>query len=194
MQRDRSFDHYLDGVFYDRRPSLWVEPKGAWGAGSVQLVEIPTVNEVNDNIVAAWVPDQPPAPGTRLDLGYRLYWLADEPFPGKLARVVATRLGAGGQLGLPPPPGVRKFVVEFLGGPLSTLPSGVLPTMALTTSRGRFTDYRRLEAFPDGQAGHWRAEFDLADVHGTEPVELTLKLLVGGQIATETWAYQYHPF
>ena len=25
-QRDRVFDHYLDGVFYDRRPTLWVEP------------------------------------------------------------------------------------------------------------------------------------------------------------------------
>ena len=25
-QRDRVFDHYLDGVYYDRRPTLWVEP------------------------------------------------------------------------------------------------------------------------------------------------------------------------
>ncbi|MEB3735023.1 glucan biosynthesis protein [Halopseudomonas pachastrellae] len=23
MQRDRNFDHYQDGVFYDRRPSVW---------------------------------------------------------------------------------------------------------------------------------------------------------------------------
>ncbi len=28
LQRDRDFDHYQDdGVFYERRPSLWVEPK-----------------------------------------------------------------------------------------------------------------------------------------------------------------------
>ena len=28
LQRDRNFDHYQDdGVYYDRRPSLWVEPK-----------------------------------------------------------------------------------------------------------------------------------------------------------------------
>ena len=28
LQRDRDFDHYQDdGVYYDRRPSLWVEPK-----------------------------------------------------------------------------------------------------------------------------------------------------------------------
>ncbi|NDK30178.1 glucan biosynthesis protein, partial [Nesterenkonia haasae] len=53
LQRDRNFDHYQDdGVFYEKRPCLWVEPKGEWGEGSVQLVEIPTVDETFDNIVA----------------------------------------------------------------------------------------------------------------------------------------------
>ena len=57
LQRDRNFDHYQDdGVYYDRRPSLWVEPQagpnGGWGKGAVQLVEIPTVDETFDNIVA----------------------------------------------------------------------------------------------------------------------------------------------
>ena len=61
LQRDRNFDHYQDdGVYYDRRPSLWVEPKpgpgGGWGKGAVQLVEIPTVDETFDNIVAFWNP------------------------------------------------------------------------------------------------------------------------------------------
>lgn len=194
LQRDRSFDHYLDGVLYDRRPSLWVEPKGAWGKGAVQLIEIPTDDETNDNIVAAWVPAQPPAPGAQLDLSYRLHWLADEPYPGPLARCVATRLGRGGQPGRPRPGAVRKFVVEFLGGPLAALPFGVKPEMALQTSRGRFTDYRIVEALADGVPGHWRAEFDLADVQGPDPVELRLQLTVHGQVATETWAYQYHPF
>ena len=36
MQRDRNFDHYQDdGVFYEQRPSVWVEPKGNWGRGAV---------------------------------------------------------------------------------------------------------------------------------------------------------------
>jgi glucans biosynthesis protein len=82
LQRDRDFDHYLDGVYYERRPSLWVEPKGAWGEGAVQLIEIPTSDEISDNIVVAWVPARSPAPGARFDLGYRLYWLAEEPYPG----------------------------------------------------------------------------------------------------------------
>ena len=68
LQRDRSFDHYLDGVYYDRRPSLWIEPLGDWGRGAVQLVEIPTDDEIHDNIVAMWVRPSPPAPGRSTSL------------------------------------------------------------------------------------------------------------------------------
>jgi glucans biosynthesis protein len=193
LQRDRTFDHYLDGVYYDRRPSLWVEPKGAWGKGSVQLIELPTDDEIHDNVVAAWVRETPAAAGTELDLSYRLHWLADEPFPTSLARCVATRLGRGGQPGQPRPRGVQKVLVEFQGGPLVNLPFGVKPEMVLHASRGRFTDYRIVEAAPDGVAGHWRAQFDLADVDGADPVELRLQLSVAGAVATETWMFQYHP-
>jgi glucans biosynthesis protein len=193
LQRDRLFDHYQDGVFYDRRPSLWVEPRGSWGKGAVQLIELPTDDEIHDNIVAVWVPEKTPQPGTSLDIGYRLYWLADEPHPTDLARCVATRLGNGGQPGLPRPTGVRKFVVEFLGGPLINIPAGTLPEMLLQSSRGHFTDYKVVEAVPDEVRGHWRAEFDLAGVEGTEPVELRLQLAVHGQVVSETWLFQYHP-
>jgi glucans biosynthesis protein len=195
LQRDRVFDHYLDGVYYERRPSLWVEPKGNWGKGAVQLIETPTNDEIRDNINAAWVPEKPAAAGSEFNLAYRLHWLADEPYPTDLARCVATRLGNGGQPGMEQrPKGVRKFLVEFLGGPLADLPFGVKPEMVLQTSRGRFTDYKIMEAVSDGVAGHWRAQFDLADVQGSEPVELRLQLSVGGRIASETWMFQYHPF
>jgi len=194
LQRDRVFDHYLDGVFYDKRPSLWVEPIGNWGKGSVQLIEIPTDDEIHDNIVAMWVPEKPPAPGTELALSYRLHWAADEPFPSPLARVVATRMGDGGQPGQPRPKGVRKFLVEFLGGPLATLPFGVKPDMVLETSHGNFTNYKLMEAVPDGVPGHWRAQFDLAGAEGTDPVELRLHLTAAGRIVSETWLFQYHPF
>jgi glucans biosynthesis protein len=89
---------------------------------------------------------------------------------------------------------VRKFVVEFLGGPLASLPFGVKPEMALTASRGRFGDYKLMEAVPDGVPGHWRAEFDLEGALGTDPVELRLQLVVAGRVVSETWTYQYHPF
>jgi len=194
LQRDRVFDHYLDGVFYDRRPSLWVAPKGNWGKGAVQLIELPTDDEIHDNIVAMWVPDAPVEPGAEFAIAYALHWLADEPHPTPLARCLATRLGNGGQPGQPRPDGVRKFMVEFLGGPLVDLPFGVKPEMVLYASRGVFTDYRIIEAVPDGLAGHWRAQFDLADVRGSDPVEMRLQLTVDGKLASETWLFQYHPF
>jgi len=191
LQRDRNFDHYLDGVNYDRRPSVWIEPKGNWGKGAVQLVEIPTDDEIHDNIVAMWVPEKPAVPGASFDLSYRLHWLADEPFPTELARCVATRLGNGGQPGRPRPKGVRKFVVEFLGGPLEKLPFGVKPEPALWASRGSFS-YVFCEAVPDGVAGHWRAWFDLT-VDGADPVEMRLFLKNGDAALSENWLYQYHP-
>ncbi len=194
LQRDRNFDHYQDGVYYDRRPSLWVEPKGGWGKGAVQLIELPTDDEIHDNIVAVWVPVEMPALGAEFNLAYRLHWLADEPYPSPLARVVATRLGNGGQPGQPRPKGVRKFLVEFQGGPLVKLPFGVKPVMKLETSHGHFTDYQIVEPVPDGVAGHWRAQFDLAGVEGADTVELRLLLLVNDQPASETWLFQYHPF
>ncbi len=192
-QRDRVFDHYQDGVFYDKRPSLWVEPGGDWGQGAVQLIEIPTDDEIHDNVVATWVPAEPATAGKAFAFTYKLYWQADEPFPTSLARCVATRMGRGGQPGLPRPAGVRKFMVEFLGGPLATLPFGVKPEAVLSTSRGHFTPYLYTEAVPDGLAGHWRAQFDLV-VEGTDPVELRCHLKNDNEVLTEIWAFQYHPF
>jgi glucans biosynthesis protein len=127
LQRDRVLDHYQDGVRYHLRPSAWVEPVGTWGAGAIQLTEIPTDDEIHDNIVAMWVPAEPAKAGQSHEFSYRLHWLADEPYPSPLARCVATRLGNGGQPGKPRPKGVRKFMVEFLGKPLEKIPFGEKP-------------------------------------------------------------------
>ncbi|MFL5233605.1 MAG: glucan biosynthesis protein, partial [Microvirga sp.] len=191
MQRDRLFDHYLDGVYYDRRPSLWVEPLSDWGRGSVQLIELPTDDEIHDNVVATWVPAEPARTGTSHEFRYRLHWVADEPYPPTLARCVATRLGNGGQAGTVRPKGVRKFIVEFKGEPLARLPAGVLPEPVLWASRGAFSNVRA-EAVPNDVPGHWRAEFDLTAT-GTEPVELRCYLRSRDAVLSETWLYQYHP-
>jgi glucans biosynthesis protein len=191
LQRDRVFDHYLDGVYYDRRPSLWVEPLDDWGAGTVQLIEFPTDDEIQDNITAMWVPQQPVTAGSQLRVRYRLYWSADEPHPTALARCVATRLGRGGQPGKARPPGVRKFVVEFKGGPLVSLPMGVKPQPVLWTSSGSFSEVFA-EAVPDGVNGHWRAEFDFTPA-GDAVVDMRLFLKLGERTLSETWLYQLQP-
>jgi periplasmic glucans biosynthesis protein len=189
LQRDRLFDHYQDGVFYERRPSLWVEPLGQWGRGAVQLIEIPTDDEIHDNIVAAWIPAENPKAGASLKFAYRLHWQADEPNPTALARVVATRLGNGGQPGTTRPQGVRKFMIEFKGGPLENIPFGVKPEAVLWASRGTFS-YVFTEAVPNDVPGHWRAQFDLA-ADGADPVEMRCFLKAGDKVLTETWLYQY---
>lgn len=192
MQRDRSVANYLDGVAYERRPSLWVEPIGDWGKGTVQLIEIPTDDEIYDNIVAAWVPSEPARAGQSMTYRYKLYWQAEEPEPGPLAKAVALRIGRGGEPGKPRPGDRRKFVVEFLGGPLTNLPEGTLPEAVVTLSRGEVSNVFT-EAVPNDVPGHWRAQFDVA-AQGADPVEIRLYLRLAGEALSETVLYQYHPF
>jgi glucans biosynthesis protein len=79
LQRGRDFSRYEDlDDRYDKRPSAWVEPRGDWGKGTVDLVEIPTADETNDNIVAFWNPEKMPEPGEPLDHNYRIHWTMDE--------------------------------------------------------------------------------------------------------------------
>lgn len=193
MQRDRDFAHYQDGVAYERRPSLWVEPVGRWGRGAVQLIELPTDDEVHDNIVAAWVPAEPVTAGRTFDLAYKLHWRGGEPAAvterTNLAHAIATRLGMGGEPGQSTQRAGRKFVVEFLGPPLAALPPGVKPQAIVTASRGEIVN-PFVEPLPNDVAGHWRAVFDLKVAPG-DPVELRLFLRAGAQVLTETWAYQY---
>ncbi|WP_225924133.1 MULTISPECIES: glucan biosynthesis protein G [Pseudomonas] len=79
LQRGRNFSHYEDlDDNYDKRPSAWIEPEGDWGKGTVDLVEIPTADETNDNIVAFWSPAELPEVGKPLDVSYRLHWTLDD--------------------------------------------------------------------------------------------------------------------
>lgn len=79
LQRQREFSHYEDlDDNYQKRPSAWIEPRGDWGKGTVDLVEIPTADETNDNIVAFWSPEKLPEPGKPMEFEYRLRWTIDE--------------------------------------------------------------------------------------------------------------------
>lgn len=58
LQRDRNFDHYGDtGARYDERPSVWVRPIKGFGAGRIEVMEIPGAHEGIDNIGAYFVAD-----------------------------------------------------------------------------------------------------------------------------------------
>jgi glucans biosynthesis protein len=192
MQRDREFDHYQDdGVFYDRRPSVWVEPKGSWGKGAVMLVEIPTIDETFDNIVSFWTPADKPQRGQELLFGYRLYWCKYNPVSFPLAQVAATRDGIGGVVGQKRSYFSWRFAVDFAGGDFPLLGDDARVEPVITASRGQveITSARPLHAIHG-----WRAMFDLKLTDDSaEPVNLRLYLAVNGQPLTETWIYQYTP-
>lgn len=191
LQRDRNFDHYQDdGVFYEKRPSLWIEPKGDWGAGSVQLVEIPTIDETFDNVVAFWNPAQPVKPGEEMLVGYRLYWNGIPPVQPSLARCVATRTGLGGVVGQPRKYYSMRFAVDFAGENLKALPKDAKVEAVITASRGKveITSARPLESIEG-----YRAMFDLVPDEKTDPITIRMYLRAGKAPISETWLYQWVP-
>ena len=192
IQRDRLFDHYQDdGVFYDRRPSVWVEPKGRWGKGAVMLVELPTLDETNDNIVAFWHPDLPPRPGDEIRVGYKLYWGAQMPVTPPLATVRATWTGIGGVVGLPRPYYSHRFVIDFAGGELGQLDEHAPVEPMIEASRGKveITSARPLEEIKGR-----RVMFDLRPVDdSTEPINFKVYLRAGDKLLSESWFYQWVP-
>jgi glucans biosynthesis protein len=186
LQRDRQFASYQDdGIFYERRPSAWVEPIGDWGLGSVRLVELPTAGETEDNIVAFWTPAQTISRGSSLDLDYRLYWTAEEPALVGVARVTATRFGRGGQPGDPVPAGRRRFVVDFAGGPLAGLTQRGQVEAVVTASRGAPI---ATAVSPVAGQPMWRLMFDIDLAAGV--TDLRAYLRRGADALTETWMYQ----
>ncbi|MCS4504049.1 glucan biosynthesis protein [Arhodomonas aquaeolei] len=192
LQRDRDFEHYLDAeADYHRRPGMWVEPRGAgWGEGAVHLVELPSDEEVNDNIVAFWSPKDPFEAGESLTLSYELRSLEGAPPGHDLARAVRTRIGHAAIPGTKdkPPKSLRQFIVDFAGGELDGLAGSQPVTAELSQSTGVTQDVT-VHRLPDG---HWRASFRLAP-DGEKPSDLRLFLQLRGERVSETWNYVWDP-
>jgi glucans biosynthesis protein len=194
VQRDRDFYHYLDdGAFYDRRPSVWIEPKEKWGEGSVQLIEMPTGEETWDNVVAYWAPKEPWKAGENKGCKYRLSWLDAIDYPQDLARVVGTWSGFGGPPGLSYKdrnPSTRKFVIDFESTQFAGLGRRDGVELVVNTSRGTIAD---AASYPVVSQQHrWRGMFDLT-ADGDDPVDLRAYLRRGDSALSETWIYQHFP-
>jgi periplasmic glucans biosynthesis protein len=181
LQRDRNWDHYQDlEARFESRPSYWVTPVGDWTAGRVELVEIPSTEERNDNVVAYWVPPDPVRAGQGLRFHYQLHAFSTDPDrpASDLARVRDTRLQA--EKGRP-----VRFVIDFAGG--SPRPDSPPVTCAIESSAGQL---QNLTTQPNPMLGGWRAFFDLVP-EGDKPVELRGRLLQGEKAISETWVYHF---
>lgn len=187
MQRDRDFGHYQDdGVFYEKRPSLWIEPQGDWGKGAVTLYEFPTNTEYADNVVAFWTPERIAKAGDTLAHDYRMRWIGGEPEPMTVARAVACRIGQGNIPGKPPSPDIVKFVVDFTGDRFAGLThrSPVAPRASVVG--GRVVNQG---CYPvDGHVNLWRLILDIQR-DGERPLDVRAILDMRNQPLTETWLY-----
>ncbi|WP_136247795.1 glucan biosynthesis protein [Halomonas borealis] len=192
VQRPRHFEGYLDAeARYENRPSEWVTPLGDWGPGSVELVEIPSDSEANDNITAYWIPEQPLKAGQSRTFRYRLRTFGATPPDQQLAHVIRSRQGWGATPGQsdPPPASQRVFIVDFQGPSLDGLAADQPLNARLTTSHGEILE-PRVQRLPDGDT--WRASFHLAPEEGT-PADMRLALTLHGEPLTETWNYVWYP-
>ena len=189
MQRDRSPASYEDPeALYERRPSAWVEPAGNWGEGRVELVQIPTPDETNDNIVAYWVPQVAPVPGKAFDFAYRIRWQTAGTLPADKAWVVQTRRGRGF---VRRPDGDIGFVVDFDGPPLRGLAAGEgLESVVWVDANA---EVRERNLFRNPVSGAWRMTVRIKRIDAAKPVELRAYLKQQQTTLSETWSYILPP-
>ena len=188
-QRETAFRQYQDSVrHYERRPFLWVEPQGDWATGIVELVEIPSDDEINDNIVAYWVPQQVVKAGTSLAIAYRLTAMPGAtPLP-TAARCIGTHSGPA-----PPVDATKEprnddlvFWLDFSGGDLASLSDEmpVEPMITVSTGKVQGASCQKLDS------GTWRASFVFTP-EGRADSEMRAFLRLREDTLSETWTYRW---
>jgi glucans biosynthesis protein len=196
LQRDRRLESYEDEeANYHLRPSLWIEPVGDWGRGSVMLMEIPTAHELSDNLTAMWVPEGEILAGTRLEFRYRQHWTMDVDPSEAGGLVVATRTGVHEWQ-----PNQRTIVVEFAGERLRYWPEDkplepVVEVLGSQASRVRILN----PVVHQLQDGRWRLAFQIEPseedtaLESIGPLEFRATLRSGDEFPAETWSYRLKP-
>ncbi|WP_458761442.1 glucan biosynthesis protein G [Afipia sp. TerB] len=180
LQRERDFFDYQDlESSFERRPSLWVEPIGDWGEGSVQLIEIPTKEEIHDNIAAFWHPKAPLAAKGEHIYTYRLHWGSGDPKASPLATFCRTGIGGRAEK-------TRLFVLDLIGEKLKSVDP--------KTIRGEVTadkaEIKNIVTQPNPHTGGWRLSFEMLSKDQT-PIELRASLKQEDSILSEVWVYRW---
>ena len=191
LQRERRLDRYEDlDVPYELRPSLWVEPVGDWGAGSVDLVEIPTENEYLDNMVAFWHPAAPLEAGRSYSYSYKMTWCFEPPIAKDRAIVSQTLVGISARHRE-----MRFFNVDF------TLSPALEQELKSTNSQLDWSRHADFSASSGaivnvglrraGAAGGYRLGFEYLPDKGGATADLRCALRAGGKPVSEVWIYHW---
>lgn len=188
IQRDRKFDDYQDLDYeYEKRPNAWVTPEGDWGKGHLELVQIPSDSEVNDNMGLYWVPKKPVKAGQQLHFAYDIKWSSKMQVPDSVGHTADTRIGMAAVT-----PGQQKnqvrVVIDFVGGELGKLTdaNSVQPKV----NAMRDVTINDIQAVRNPHTGGWLLTFLVPTSALDKPLELRAYLAdANGGGLTETWSY-----
>nr|WP_267333361.1 MULTISPECIES: glucan biosynthesis protein G [unclassified Gilliamella] len=193
IQRDKGFDDYQDlDDHYEQRPSVWTEILDDWHKGRVELVEIPTADETNDNIVSYWVPEKQYKAGDTLSFKYRLHYTLDEQrrYPDNIARAISTRLSLGDikQANL-----IRKldgsnaYVIDFAGPQLSEQ----IPVKVISSINNGSIVSSDVQYNPVIKGWRVLVRFNVEDNKKPTDIRIQLASEKTNEVLSETWSGQY---
>jgi glucans biosynthesis protein len=185
LQRDRHFYDYEDlEARYETRPSVWIAPKGKWGGGRIELVQIPTPDETNDNVVAYFVPDVAPAPQQAFDYEYQMLWQKERETLPTLAHVTQSRRGHGYRR---KPDDSIAFMIDFEGEALAKLPPDA-PVQGVVSADAN-VEIVEVNAYRNDVTNGWRLALRFKRHDDKKPAELRAFLRSGNATLSETWSY-----
>lgn len=185
MQRHSEFAHFNDSeARYEERTSLWIEPLEDFGEGHITLIEIPTRQEVHDNIVAFWQPAEPLRADQRHDFRYRMHWGPDTPHAVSEGLIVET--GRGAALNHE---GDQVFVIDYTAGDKipNILSNPEAVEIRAATSAGVITD---ASGGLVESNGNYRAYIRM-DPQRADLAELRVTLHLDDEQWGETWIYRW---
>jgi len=191
MQRDRNFAHYQDiELWYEDRPSYWIEPEDDWGSGRIELVELATKDETFDNIICAFVPDEALEAKKPFSFAYKLRSMTDGLRLHNLGYTLNTfsapayALGAAESVGR----NTRRLMIDFVGGDLHYFLNKTSAVEIVSTcEKGKI--FRQF-LVPNPAVKGFRVMLDI-EMHPTEITTFTCKLRTGSRVLTETWNYSW---
>jgi glucans biosynthesis protein len=147
----------------------------------VRLFEIPSDEEIHDNIVAYWKPAEPLAAGKAHTFNYRLSWPDESPRSWAGAFVTETRSGLIN--GPQRKAGIVQFVIDFEG----RAAGDQLPVARVEASTGAVgAPVVQTNPYIDGL----RVSFSF-DPKGAPSSELRLVLQIKDTAVSETWLYRW---
>jgi glucans biosynthesis protein len=178
VQRDRNVDHYRDQeAMYHRRPSVWIEPQGNWGAGAIELLELDAPHEGIDNVAVWWVPERVDQSGAPVNLQYRVSFFSGDPPGHTLGKATAFRVVRHS-------PELMDVEVDFAGTALAELPADTKLSVEVGSVRAEV----KSATCQKNDGGSWTAKLAVRPTR-EGPIELKATVKSQGQALTETWSY-----